>query len=153
MGVLVLGCPQSVVDRWRVRIAVRSVDPQRALFVFSGAAVHTPISEAKMMADYAVGVLGVPPANVVIEDRSTTTVENVVNSAEVLADCAVVMVASNTLHAQRARRIMHDENPQLASRLVQARDYIPFEWGPLHLLLIVFEWYREWRVRKRNATS
>jgi vancomycin permeability regulator SanA len=130
---------------------VRSTNRENARFVFSGAAVRTPVSEAQMMADYAVA-LGVPPGNVVIEDKSRTTVENVVNSAGLLADGSVVMLASNTFHARRARQVICDESPQLAGCLVRARDYIPFEWGLLHLVLVAFEAYRERRARAAAPT-
>src|SRR6201999_2726223 len=69
-SVLVLGCPLPILHRWRVRIAVRSTDPHRARFVFSGGAVRGQVSEARMMADYAVHELGVPVRNVVVEDQS-----------------------------------------------------------------------------------
>lgn len=139
---LVLGCPLSALYRWRVRIAVRSTDPARARFVFSGAAVRSELSEAQMMANYAVVSLGVPAANIELEDRSTTTVENISYSLPLLADAPAIKIASNTFHARRARRIMHDESPELAARLVRARDYIPGEWGPLHAVMIVHELIR-----------
>ena len=101
-SVLVLGNPVPIVQRWRVRIAVRSTDPDRARFVFSGAAVRGQIPEAQMMADYAVQELGVPLHNVVVEDQSRTTVENVVNSAPLMADSPAIKIASNTFHARRA---------------------------------------------------
>jgi DUF218 domain len=151
VSVLVLGCPLPVLQRWLVRIAVRSTDPERARFVFSGGAVRTPVSEAQMMADYAVQALGVPPGNVTIEDQSRTTAENIVNSAELLADDSVIMIASNTFHARRARQLIRDESPELASRLIRARDYIPLEWGLLHLLLVAFESYRDRRARAASA--
>src|SRR5699024_7307647 len=101
-SVLVLGCPLAVLQRWRVRIALRSTDPDRARFVFSGAAVRTRLSEAQMMADYAVRKLGVPVDNVVVEDQSRTTVENIVNSAPLMAASPAIKIASNTFHARRA---------------------------------------------------
>lgn len=81
---IVLGCPLPILQHWWVRIAVRSADRHRSRFVFSGAAIRTPVSEARMMADYAIVRPGVPPENVVIEDRSRTTVENVVNAGELI---------------------------------------------------------------------
>src|SRR5689334_10469052 len=96
------GCPLPLLQRWRVRIAARSTEPTRARFVFSGGAVRTPILEAQMMADYAVYVLGVLGDNVVVEDRSTSTLENIVNSAPLMADSPAIKIASNTLHALRA---------------------------------------------------
>ncbi|MGV9800750.1 YdcF family protein [Mycobacterium sp. NPDC003449] len=147
-AVLVLGCPQPVLHRWRVRIAVRSTDPAKARFIFSGAAVRSKLSEAQMMANYAVVSLGVPAANIVLEDRATTTVENIQNSIPELADAPAIKIASNTFHARRARHILHDESPQLAARLVRTRDYIPCEWGLLHALMAVHELLRA-RVRRR----
>ena len=141
-SVLVLGCPQPVLQRWRVRIAVRSTDPDCARFVFSGGAVRTKLPEARMMADYAVVRLGVSAENVVVEDQSRTTVENIVNSVPLMSDSPAIKIASDTFHARRARQILRRESPELAQRLVRARDYIPFEWGPLHVLLLVFEGYR-----------
>lgn len=143
--VLVLGNPLPILHRWRVRIAVRSTDPDRARFVFSGGAVRSKIPEAQMMADYAVRQLGVPAHNVVIEDQSTTTVENIKYSAPMMADSPAIKIASDTFHALRARRILRDESPELADHLVPARDYIPGEWGPLHAVLVAFECYRERR--------
>jgi hypothetical protein len=145
--VLVLGCPQQVLQRWRVRIALRSTDPDRAQFVFSGGAVRTQVSEARMMADYAIRELGVPAENVVVENQSRTTVENIVNSAPLMLDSPAIKVASDTFHARRARRILHRESPELARRLVRAHDYVPFEWGPAHALLLVFESYLSRRAR------
>jgi uncharacterized SAM-binding protein YcdF (DUF218 family) len=146
-SVLVLGCPLPILHRWRVRIAVRSTDPNRARFVFSGGAVRSQLAEARMMADYAVQELGVPVGNVVVEDQSRTTVENVANSAPLMADSPVIKIASNTFHARRARRILQDESPELAERLVRTRDYLPVEWGPLHALMMAHEGYRDRRRR------
>jgi uncharacterized SAM-binding protein YcdF (DUF218 family) len=149
-SVLVLGCPQPLLHRWRVRIAVRSTDPHRARFVFSGGAVRGHVPEARMMADYAIHQLGVPVRNVVVEDQSRTTIENVANSTPLLADSPAIKIASNTFHARRARRILHDESPELAERLVRTRDYLPVEWGPLHALMMAHEGYRD---RRRRSGS
>ncbi|GAS96225.1 uncharacterized protein RMCC_3191 [Mycolicibacterium canariasense] len=140
--VLVLGCPITALWKWRVRIAVRSTDPSTAQFIFSGGAVRTPVPEAALMADYAVNRLGVPPANVTVEDRSRNTVQNIVNSIPLMADSRAIKVASNTFHARRARQIVRDEAPTLARRLRPARDYIPGEWGPLHVALLAYHLYR-----------
>lgn len=145
--VVVLGNPIRAVQRYRVRVAVRSTDPAHARFIFSGAAVRTPVSEAQMMADYAIGMLGVPAANVVIEDQSRTTVENIVNSTPLMADSPVVKIASDTFHARRARSILRRESPQLAHRLVRTRDYVPFEFVLLHAFAVAFECYRRRRTR------
>lgn len=103
-----------------------------------------------MMADYAVHELGVPARNVVIEDRSRTTVENIKYSTPLMADSPVIKIASDTFHARRARKILRDESPVLADNLVRSRDYLPGEWGPLHAVLVAFECYRERRAGKRH---
>ncbi|QNJ95190.1 YdcF family protein [Mycolicibacterium fluoranthenivorans] len=143
--ILVLGCPIPPLWKWRVRIAVRSTDPCTAVFVFSGGAVRTPVSESRMMADYAIDRLGVPAGNVLIEDQSRTTVQNVVNSIPLMTDSPAIKIASNTFHARRARQILRDESPELAQRLKPARDYLPAEWGPLHAVLLAYHLYRDRR--------
>ncbi|AQT80181.1 hypothetical protein B1R94_14290 [Mycolicibacterium litorale] len=142
--VLVLGCPWPMLHRWRVRIAIRSAEPATTRFLFSGGAVRTMRSEAQLMADYAVHTLGVPIDNVVIEDQSRSTVENVRNSLPMLAGSATIAIASNTFHAHRARRILRDQSPELAARLTRSRDYLPFEWGIAHPVLLGLEVYRSW---------
>jgi uncharacterized SAM-binding protein YcdF (DUF218 family) len=138
-AILVLGCPLPVLHRWRVRIAVRSTDPSHARFVFSGGAARSELSEAQMMANYAVVSLGVPAANIVLEDQARSTAENITNSMPLLADAPAIKIASNTFHARRARYLLRDQSPELAARLVRARDYIPGEGGLLHALMAVHE--------------
>jgi uncharacterized SAM-binding protein YcdF (DUF218 family) len=140
--VVVLGCPLPILHRWRARIAVRSTDPNLARFVFSGGAVRSEVPEAQMMADYAVRVLGLSPDNIVIEDKSRTTEENILNSTAFLADAPAIKIASNSFHALRARMILRDVAPDLGDRLVRARDYIPFEWGLLHAAMLTYDGYR-----------
>jgi hypothetical protein len=148
--ILVLGCPWPALQRWRVRIAVRSTDPDVARFVFSGGAVRTRVPEARMMADYAVRIFGVPARSIIVEDQSRSTVENVANSLPLLADSPAIKIASDTFHARRARRVLRNASPDMALRLVRARDYVPLEWGPLHAFLAVHEAYRRRRARPRT---
>ncbi|MGV0744845.1 YdcF family protein [Mycolicibacterium sp. XJ870] len=150
--ILVLGCPRPALYRWRVRIAVRSTDPMRARFIFSGGAVRSKLSEAQMMANYAVVTLGVPATNIVLEDQSRTTVQNIENSIPLLVDAPAIKIASNTFHARRARRILRDESPELAARLVRARDYLPVEWGPVHGFMLAHELIRRRVVRHASLS-
>jgi len=144
--VVVLGCPSPRVQRWRVQIAMRSANASTACFLFTGGAVHTARPEAHLMADYAASV-GIPRTSMLIEDKSRNTVENIVNSAPMLADDTSVMIVSNSFHARRARMILLEQAPDLAARLIPARDYIPLEGAVLHLGLYLFEWYRTWRAQ------
>ncbi len=145
--VLVLGCPLAALHQWRVRIALRSTDPASARFVFCGGSVRTAVPEAHLMAEYAIRQRHLPKRNVVIQDRSTSTVENIANAAPLIADSPAVKIASDPLHALRARVILHDTAPDLGRRLVRARDYIPFEWGLVHAVMLGYDAYRFVRLR------
>lgn len=115
--------------------------------------MRSAVSEAQMMADYAVNELGVPARNVRIEDQSRTTVENIAYSTPLIAGSPVIKIASDTFHARRARNILRDESPEIARYLVRARDYIPGEWGPLHVASALFELYRDRRARRTAASE
>lgn len=104
-----------------------------------------------MMAEYAMRKLRVPERNVVVEAQATTTVENIANSTPLLSDSPAIKIASSTYHARRARRNLRDQSPELATRLVRARDYIPVEWGPLHTLMLVWAGYRDRRRAHASA--
>lgn len=153
--VLVLGFASSssgrvnAVQRWRTRIAVRSVDPRTATFVFSGAATRSERSEAALMADYAVAVLGVPADRVVLEEQARSTWENIRFSLPLIGDAPSVRIASNTFHALRARRYLAQQAPEVAARLRRARDYRPGEFAPLKPVLVVYEWVRAAAVTRR----
>jgi uncharacterized SAM-binding protein YcdF (DUF218 family) len=141
--VVVLGFASSAdgranaIQRWRVRIAVRSTDRRTATFVFTGAAVHGPRSEAWIMAQYAITSLGVPAGNVVLEERARTTWENVSYCIPLLVDAPAIKIASNTFHARRAREYLAKQSPALAARLRRAADYRLGELTPVKPLLVV----------------
>lgn len=66
------------------------------------------VSEARAMAEYAAE-LGVEPSRVLLEDRSTTTEENLRYSAELLRNHGIsgeVVVATNEFHAFRGWLMM-----------------------------------------------
>lgn len=146
--VLVLGFRSSesgrinAVQRWRVRIAVRSVGPACARFVFSGGTAHGGESEAALMARHAVEAHGVPEEHVVLEEQSRTTWENIAFSVPLVDDASSIVIASNTFHARRARRYLGTQAPELAARLRRGTDY---RFGELLLLkpyLAIYEWRR-----------
>lgn len=146
--VIVLGFRSSeggrvnVIQRWRVRIAVRAVDRRRARFVFSGGATRGGVSEAALMARHAVEVHGVPEENVVLEEESRTTWENITFSLPLLADASSIVIASNTFHARRARRYLARQAPELSARLRRGADYRFGELLPLKPYLAIYEWRR-----------
>ncbi|MCU4671762.1 YdcF family protein [Microbacterium fluvii] len=144
--VLVLGFRSSrrggvnAVQRWRTRIAVRSVpDPTAATFVFSGAAVRGGRSEAAVMADYAVDRLGVPRERVVLEEQAETTWQNIDFALPLLRRARTIRIASNTAHARRARRYLAAQAPELVGRLATTRDFMLFELGALRIALVAYD--------------
>lgn len=133
-AIVVLGFPSrrdgraGMVQRYRTRIAVRSRNPaaSRSVLVFTGRSPHRPgtdRSEAAVMAEYAVDVLGVDPADVVLEEEAATTWENIARTIPLIEPFAVVKIASNTFHARKARGYLCRQAPDLAARLRHAGDH------------------------------
>lgn len=127
------------MNRWRVRAALRSVDPHAAAtrMVFCGT-THSrgSVSEASLMARYAkeLGYCG----PVVLDEESRTTWENVENAAPLVDDVDRIKIVSNPLHAQKARMYLQRQRPDLACRLVRADDYRPGEHALLKPLFAVY---------------
>ncbi|RUQ96794.1 YdcF family protein [Labedella endophytica] len=146
--VLVLGFRSSahgrvnLIQRWRVRIAARTADPETATFVFSGGATRGALSEAALMARFAVERAGIPERNVVLEEESRTTWENIAFSLPFLRDAGSIAVASNTFHARRARRYLATQAPELAARLRRGADYRFGEFLLVKPYLAIYEWRR-----------
>lgn len=154
-AVVVLGYrnPRSTVNfinRWRVRAGIRSVaadGAQDTLMVFSGGATGSYAAEAELMADYARSVLGFE-GTVLLEDRSTTTWENITNVIPLLEDVDRIKIASQPAHALKARAYLRRQRPDLAERLVRADDYRPGEWMAGKPLLAL---YGLWTLRVLKA--
>ncbi|WP_306369038.1 YdcF family protein [Nocardiopsis sp. CC223A] len=148
-AIVVLGYPSrrgdrpGLVQRYRTRIAVRSRDPRagRSVLIFTGTSPRRPRaerSEAAVMADYAVERLGVDPDDILLEEKATTTWENIALTLPMLAPFPVVKIASNTLHARKGRRYLRKQAPEVAARLRPARDHRPGELLWLKPLLAAY---------------
>lgn len=151
LAIVVLGFhnPQptaNLVNRWRVRIALRSIgaDGRHATTViFSGGATGAVASEAQLMADYAKSARGFV-GRMVIEDQSRSTWENVTQVVPLIEHADRIMFASQPAHAVKARIYLRRQRPDLADRLVPAADYRPGEW---FLLKPVLAGYGLWSLR------
>ncbi|MFI7316397.1 YdcF family protein [Streptomyces venezuelae] len=177
-AVVVLGYrnPQAtanLINRWRVRAGIRSITPtaastptstptltaavthaQDTRLIFSGgttgtgrAGGGTGITEAQVMADYATSVLGFD-GTVLLEERSTTTWENITNVIPFLEGVDRIKIASQPAHALKARAYLRRQRPDLAERLVRAADYRPGEWVFVKPVLAL---YGLWTLRGLTA--
>ena len=123
----------NVVNRWRVRAGVRSLDGD-ALLVLSGGTGGGSLAEADVMAAYARDVLGYRgPLAVDADSRSTW--ENVANIIPLVEGAGRIKIVSHSLHAEKAREYLWRQRPDLAARLVRGRDYRPGEWVLIKPLL------------------
>ncbi|WP_030546280.1 YdcF family protein [Streptomyces albus] len=142
----------NLVNRWRVRAGIRSIAADRARetrLIFSGGATGggTGATEARLMADYAKSVLRFD-GTVILEDKSTTTWENVTNVIPLLEDADRIKIVSQPAHALKARAYLRRQRPDLAERLVRADDYRPGEWMAAKPLLAL---YGLWKLRALTA--
>ena len=82
-------------------------NPETTCVVSGGQGFGESRTEADAMAEYLVG-RGLDVARVTKEELSTTTAENIRNSAGLLAPGASVAVVTNDFHLYRALRIAHE---------------------------------------------
>lgn len=84
--------------------------PDVIIIVSGGQGADEPVSEAQAMYDYLLQA-GIPAQSIHMEDRSTSTVENLVNSKAILtqlgfdAEKTPVVVVSNAFHLTRVRML------------------------------------------------
>lgn len=122
----------NALNRWRVRAALRSVDPGlvSSILVCSGGSGAGPVSEAALLARYAVVERGFT-GTVRLEDRSRSTWQNVENVIPLIEHADRIKIVSNPLHALKARLYLRHQRPDLAERLARAADYRLGEAWPL----------------------
>lgn len=132
-GVLVLGYPSysdgtaSPVQQMRVATGVQAFRNSKCdRIVFSGAAVENQIVEAQTMAQIARG-LGVSPDVIVLETHAQNTWENIKFSIPSFEKYSRILIASDSLHAQRGRRYLCKQRPHLCERTFVVGSYRPFE--------------------------
>ena len=98
------------------------------IIMSGGQGADEEVSEASAMAEYAQG-RGVPSERIWLEERSTTTAENLAFTAELLCDKGIhgpVVVATNDYHAFRAATMMRRAKvPGYALGYRTARYYWP----------------------------
>lgn len=94
--------------------------------ILSGGAAKNQYVEADTMAEIARG-LGVPENDIIIENSSRTTWENIGCSARYLDKDSRVLLVSDVFHAQRAKRYACRQDAALCSKVIAAGAKPPFE--------------------------
>ncbi len=131
-ALVVLGYPAKAdgsphpVQRWRCRIAARSMAPG-ALMVFTGGSVRDSWIESEVMASYARESLGVPADAIRTETHAESTWQNIEFTIPLIEHADRIAIVSGPMHAARGRRYLYRQRPDLAARLVPAADYKLFE--------------------------
>jgi len=112
------------VNRYRVRAALRSMDPRAAstVLVLCGGSVRGDEPEARILARYAREGLGYA-GPVALDETSRSTRENVANAIPLVEHADTIRIVSDPVHAEEARRILRGLRPDLADRLARAQDY------------------------------
>ncbi|MFB8025604.1 MULTISPECIES: YdcF family protein [unclassified Streptomyces] len=135
-AVVVLGYrnPQptaNAINRWRVRAGIRSLSAgcaRDSRLIFSGGVTTSDgAAESRLMAAYAKSVLQYH-GTVLLEDRSSTTWENITNVIPLIEHADRIKIVSQPAHALKARAYLRRQRPDLARRLVPADDYRLGEW-------------------------
>ena len=128
-AIVVLGCRNrgsraNYLNRYRVRVALRSIDPDatETVLIFCGGGVGSDVPEADLLLEYARARHGYDGAYF-LDRLSRTTWENIANVVDLLEEFDTVKIASNSMHAEKARAYLWKQRPGLADRLVAARDY------------------------------
>lgn len=110
------------VNRYRVRVALRDVEPgMDNVLVVCGGSVHGPVPEADLLARHAIARGYTGPLR--YDRTSRTTWENVRNAIGFIEDADQIVIASDAVHAEKARIHLWQLRPDLAERLVRGREY------------------------------
>lgn len=138
------------VNRFRVRAALRSMDPaaRESVLVCSGGPVKSDVPEADLLAAYARDGRGYT-GPLVRERESRSTRENVVNVAPLVADADRIVIVSDPIHAEIARGYLHELRPDLARRLAPGAEYRPGEALPMKIVTALVD-LRRLRSRRRR---
>ena len=149
-GIVVLGFPSRrngrlhPIQRWRTEIGARSLaSVANGFVVFTGGSFRGRVSEAETMAAYA-SRLGIPGDQIGLETTSRSTWENVSLALPMVETYDSIAIASDPMHAARARRYALQQRPDLRGRLVFAENYRFMERWWLKVPTAAYE-LRFWR--------
>ena len=114
----------NIINRWRVRAGIRSLDPMtvRHCLILCGGSVAGSSSEASVMARYATQACGYD-GDLALEELSHSTWENIERAVPLLEEFDRIKIVAEPLHAEKARRYLRRQRPDLAARLVRGSEY------------------------------
>lgn len=102
-AIVVLGCPGRQALERRVRLAARLFQLGHAPRVVTTGGVTRGHEAEAVIAAQGLALLDVPPAAIVVEDRSLTTLENARFTRALVPGARSVLLVSDTFHLPRAR--------------------------------------------------
>jgi uncharacterized SAM-binding protein YcdF (DUF218 family) len=151
LGLRNRGSRANAINRWRVRAALRSRQPERgpSRLVLCGGPVGGTVPEAELMACYAREERGYSGV-LITELTSRSTLENVQRVISFIEDADRIKFVSNSLHAEQARVYLRQLRPDLADRLVPAADY---RFGELMLVKPALTAIGRWRLRQARTAA
>jgi uncharacterized SAM-binding protein YcdF (DUF218 family) len=96
----------TLAERLQLAARLAQLRPSAMVVVSGGAGFNEEVTEARVMADYLVG-LGLDAKRIILEDRSTSTHENLVFAARLLEDFGMtrsvsMLLVTSDFHTARA---------------------------------------------------
>lgn len=148
--VVVLGLPSNnaltrAVQRWRVDMGIRAFRRcSCSTIIFTGGTPKSSVSEASQMATLARH-RGFNAKQIILEEDSTTTWENVTMAEKLIGDAAFVVIVSDGVHADRARRYWQQQFPRSTQRILVDPEYRLFDHFWLKTPSVLFQLLRSLR--------
>lgn len=103
LGAQVKESDPSIVLRYRLDRAVSYLkeNDNTLVIVSGGKGINEPATEASVMKEYLVNN-GINENRIIIEDKSNTTKENLINSKKIIRDNTSIGIVTNNFHMYRA---------------------------------------------------
>lgn len=115
----------ALAARCDTAIAVLNVNPGSQAILCGGQGGDEPRTEAAAMQDYMIAH-GADAERLILEDKSSTTIQNIANAKKLLPEGAAVAVITNDYHLARARRLL--AHAGLGDAGVPAKTPYPGQW-------------------------
>ena len=115
----------ALAARCDTAIAVLNVNPGSQAILCGGQGGDEPRTEAAAMQDYMIAH-GADAERLILENKSSTTIQNIANAKKLLPEGAAVAVITNDYHLARARRLL--AHAGLGDAGVPAKTPYPGQW-------------------------